>query len=90
MEMTRKQKVVILSVFLSVVLLSFTVLQYIGSSRYWKETYKTVGQQHQSLPLVRTLRETTSDSLSGDSGQVTAVTIESCLGVEEPAEENVR
>ena len=88
MEMTRKQKVVILSIFISVVLFSFTVTQYIGSSRYSIETYKTPRQQHQSL--LRILRETTSDSLSGDSGQVKAVTIESCLGVEEPPEENVR
>ena len=89
MEMTRKQKVVILSVFLSVTLFSFTVLQYRGSSRYSIETDKTVGQ-HQSPSLLRGQRDNTSDSLSADSAELRAVTIESCLGVEEPAEENAR
>ena len=78
---------VILSVFLSLILFSSTVLQYIGSSRYSIETDKTVG------PQLRELRETTSstsESHNVDSAQLGAVTIESCLGVEEPAEENVR
>ena len=88
MEITRKKKVMMLSVFLSVILLSFTVLQYIGFPRYSIEADNTLAQQ-QSLP--REGRErTASDSLSADWDQVKSLTIQSCDGVEEPAEENVR
>ena len=91
MGFTRQQKVVVLSVFLSMILGSFTVLQYTGGpvtraeraprARYLIENYE---------------QSTTSDySHSPDSedlinGPKATVAIESCLGVEEPAKENVR
>ena len=86
MEMTRKPRVVISSVFLSLILSSFTVLQYrgtgAGSRRYSGETNKTlVGRP----PWLRELPHNTSHSTERQ-----AVTIESCLGVSEPAWHNVR
>ena len=99
MAFSRLKKVVI-SVFLIMILFSFTVLQYNGfpltpdvrepGPKYSIETYAAIGQR-QSM-----LRDTTkSVSLSTNtddliSGHKAIVTIDSCLGVEEPGDGNVR
>merc|ERR1711971_1140452 len=72
---TRMMKVVMLAIFLSVIMFSLTVLQYDRSP--------IVPNKLQARPRPRARLGTRADSDE-------LVTIESCWGVEEPTEENVR
>ena len=92
MGLTRHQKVVVLSVFLSMIFASFTVLQYTtgGPVNYAERAPR-------ARYLIENYQQSTKSDYSHSPGSddpnneaKATVTIESCLGVEEPTKENVR
>ena len=93
---TAKKKVYLISFFIGMIFFSFTlILQYIQNIRFSRYTIDMIDQQESLLKDLRDVREvrkvkntTRTDSLSPDLDET--LTIEACLGVEEPAEDNER
>ena len=87
----RKKTVYLFSVCLGVIFFSFTLIQYNHqSTRFSRYSIDMALDQNEfllkDLKDVRDVKNTTTDSLSADLAET--LTFESCLGVEEPAEDN--
>ena len=92
---TRKKKVYLISVFLGVIFFSFTLFQYTQNIRFSRYSQAMIDKQESLLKDLKDEREVMevknmmrTGSLSADLDET--LIIESCLGVEEPAEDDER